>query len=96
MTYEAALCPAVAGVQFEVDYRHRRLRGLVLADALQLAFGAGDDPADWLHAFETHRQRILARAAQRYRRQPELIVVLRTTDFIGTERPAPSSRSALL
>ena len=77
MTYEASLCPAVAGVQFAVDYRDRRLRGLVLADALQFAFG----PDDWLQTFERYRERILARAAQRYRRQPELIIVLRATDF---------------
>ena len=81
MTYEASLCPAVAGVQFAVDYRNRQLRGLVLADALQFAFGANDDPEDWLQTFERYRERILARAAQRYRRQPELIVVLRATDF---------------
>lgn len=81
MTYEASLCPAIAGVQFAVDYRHRRLRGLVLADALQFAFGANDDPDDWLQTFERYRERILARAAQRYRRQPELIIVLRATDF---------------
>ena len=82
MTYEASLCPAVAGVQFEIDYRHRRLRGLVLADALQLAFGANVDPDDWLHTFERYRERILARAAQRYRRRPEPIIVLQVTDFL--------------
>ena len=81
MTCEASICPAVAGVQFEVDYRRRRLRGLVLADALQSAFGANDDPEDWLHTFQRYRERILARAAQRHRRQPEPIIVLQASDF---------------
>jgi hypothetical protein len=78
----AELCSSVAGVSFRfVRGDAGAARGLVLAEALELAFGATGDPSSWLSTFQANQQQIVACAERRYAERTEDVVVLRSTDF---------------
>ena len=54
-----------------------RIRALILRDALERFFGAGDTPSSWLQAYESHCDAIDCAAADRYRNDGGGVIVLR-------------------
>jgi hypothetical protein len=80
----------VQGVEFTVVEQGVRIRALILRDALERFFGAGDSPQSWLQAYETHRDAIDCAAADRFRSEGGTGVVVlrgeREEDFIPFHR----------
>jgi hypothetical protein len=75
---EYRLCAIVEGVEFTVVEQDVCIRALILRDALETFFGAGDSPQSWLKAYELNRDAIDCAAADRHRLQRgKHIVVLR-------------------
>jgi len=80
------LSPVVQGVEFTVVEQGTRIRALILRDALERFFGAGEAPSSWLQAYESHRDAIDCAASDRFRSGASRIVVLsgaREKDFIA-------------
>jgi hypothetical protein len=72
------LSPVVQGVEFIVVEQGVRIRALILRDALERFFGASDAPSSWLEAYEAHRDTIDCAAADRFRNDGGVgVVVLR-------------------
>ena len=58
-----------------------RIRALILREALERFFGAGDAPSSWLAAYAAHRDAIDCAAADRFRTEGRGgVVVLRDQD----------------
>ena len=78
---QVRLCPVVQGVEFTVVEQGVRIRALILRDALEEFFGAGDAPSSWLDAYARHQHAIDGAAADRYRaHRKHPVVVLRAKD----------------
>jgi hypothetical protein len=106
----AALCPFIEGVLFSFNLDGQDRKGLVLADALQLALGATAEPSTWIDTYVAHENLIVRAAVRRLKSTPQAVAVLRVTDFdwcckalpIGSlelesncgEKPAGSSSKA--
>jgi hypothetical protein len=84
------LSPVVQGVEFTVVEQGVRIRALILRDALERFFGAGDTPSSWLEAYQAHRDTIDCAAADRFRNDGGVGVVVlrgeREEDFIPLAR----------
>jgi len=76
------LSPVVQGVEFTVIEQDVKIRGLILRDALEEFFGAGEAPSTWLQAYHVHCDAIDCAAADRYRADPRQVVVV-----LRAERP---------
>lgn len=86
----ARLCEVVQGVEFTVAEQDELIRVLILRDALEAHFGAGEEPDSWLHAYQRHADAIDCAAADRYRlNHKQGVVVLRgdrPQDFMTYQR----------
>ncbi|HEV7914906.1 MAG TPA: DUF1488 family protein [Albitalea sp.] len=72
------LCRIVQGIEFTVLEQNVQIRALILRDALETFFGAGESPSSWLKAYEENRDAIDCAAADRFRLDPsQSVVVLR-------------------
>ncbi|HEX6361830.1 MAG TPA: DUF1488 family protein [Albitalea sp.] len=67
MGEDVRLSPIVEGVEFTVVEQGVRIRAVILRDALEHWFGAGDSPASWLHTYAAHADAIDCAAADRFR-----------------------------
>ena len=99
MTHAARLSRIVEGVEFAVDEQGSLIRGVILREALEDLFGAGDSPDSWLKAYETHRDTIDCAAADRYRSEPKpgfVVLTLHQAHLfrIGRQRPKVNVSSA--
>jgi hypothetical protein len=78
MGEKVRLSSVVQGVEFTVVEQDVTIRGLILRDALEEFFGAGETPSSWLQAYQTHCDTIDCAAADRHRADPaQPLVVLR-------------------
>lgn len=88
----ARLCAVIEGVEFTVVEQGVRIRALILRDALEAFFGAGESPESWLLAYRKHQDAIDCAAADRYRRErgPSVVVLRaeRPEDFVGRKSRA--------
>jgi len=82
------LCSIVQGVEFTVVEQDVSIRALILRDALETFFGAGDSPQSWLRAYELNRDAIDCAAADRYRLEPGGQVVVLRAERPGDFRAA--------
>jgi hypothetical protein len=77
MSDVAKLCRIVEGVEFTVVEQGITIRALILRDALERFFGAGDTPESWLQAYLDNRDAIDCAAADRFRTDlaPSLVLL---------------------
>lgn len=78
MGVNARLCEVVQGVEVTVVEQDEQIRVLILREALEAYFGAGEEPDSWLQAYRQHADAIDCAAADRYRlNRRQGVVVLR-------------------
>lgn len=77
MSDVARLCRIVEGVEFTVVEQGVTIRALILRDALERFFGAGDTPESWMQAYLAHQDTIDCAAADRFRSDlgPSLVLL---------------------
>lgn len=69
---------------FTARHAGRTVRCLIVREALEQVFGAGEEPASWLQAYQRHAATIERVAAERYAASPGPAVLLfRRRDFTG-------------
>ncbi|CAG1015621.1 hypothetical protein BURC_01008 [Burkholderiaceae bacterium] len=72
------LCDVIEGVEFTVVEQDEAIRVLILRDALENWFGAGDTPDSWLAAYRRYADTIDFAAADRHRLdRTQGVIVLR-------------------
>lgn len=68
MGQAAKLCSVVQGVQFNVVDEGTIIRAIILRDALEAFFGAGESPESWIRAYTNHQDTIDSAAIHRHRK----------------------------
>lgn len=73
-------------VRFVVVVGGMIVRALVSREFLEDRFVAGPNPADWLAAYESHRQEIHQIVSRKYRREGTSPVLIHTDEFLDGSR----------
>jgi hypothetical protein len=93
MSDAAKLCRIVEGVEFTVVEQGIVIRALILRDALESFFGAGDTPESWMRAYLENQDTIDCAAADRFRRDLAPALVLLRGDRPGDFRHLATSHA---